>query len=51
MIKSGADEKGVIRDNSHGFTLSTAAVVEGVVKLFSSNPIKDRYKINKNTFL
>ena len=49
MIKSGADEINIVRDNSHGFTLSTAAVVEGIVRLFSSNPIKDRYKINKKS--
>ena len=49
MIKSGAIEKGMPRESRHGFILSTAAIVEGVVKLFSSNPIKDRYKINKKS--
>jgi DGQHR domain-containing protein len=48
MIKSGAEENGP-RHSKKGFVLSTAAVVEGVVKLFSSNPIKDRYKINKRS--
>lgn len=48
MIKSGAEES-VFRKSKKGFVLSTAAVVEGVVKLFSSNPIKDRYKINKKS--
>ena len=49
MIKSGAVENDITRDSSYGFVLSTAAVVEGIVKLFSSNPIKDRYRINKKS--
>lgn len=44
-IKSGAIELET-RSERASFLVSTAAVVEGVVKLFSSNPVKDRYKLN-----
>lgn len=59
LIKSGLYENhdnkkddGIANDNKKKIelTVSTAAIVEGVVKLYSTDPVGDRYEINKRTF-
>ncbi len=56
VIKSGVlrqdNESGKTIDKTlfnNGFSVSTAAIVEGIVKLFSDDPIGDRYAIHKKS--
>lgn len=49
MIKSGAEEGEIERRSRAEFHISTAAAVQGIASLFSSNQVKDRYKINEKS--